>query len=317
MNLEALISTQDGIVTRRQALEELSDNALHHRLQRQWRILLPGVYLSATGSPTRRQQLRAALLYAGSGAQLSDHTALAAFGVRYLPADASTYLLIPAGERRMSRDGVTVRRTTRLPIPRVMDGMPFSPPARALADFAARYGDERASFAAIADAVQRRVTSAADVIEELAHVTGRGNALAARLATRLADGARSTPESDFLKLCKRSSVLPAPMVNALIELPDGRCVSPDALFEDAALVHETNGRSAHAAQDQFEGMQERHGAMTTAGLTVLHSSPYQLRKDPQRILDQLEACYLRDRGKGLPPGITVLRGGADGPFAPL
>jgi hypothetical protein len=169
----------------------------------------------------------------------------------------------------------------------------------------------------IADAIQRRIAHCDEVRDELSHVTGRGCALALRISTRLASGARSAPEADFLVLCEQSKVLPRPMANPLLELPSGRRVSPDALFADAALVHETNGRSAHAAADLFEGMQERHGAMTAAGLTVLHSSPYQLRTDPDRILEQLEACYLRDRGKGLPPGVTVLRSSADGPSAPL
>jgi hypothetical protein len=193
MNLDALIAAQDRVVTRRQALAELSDNALHHRLQRQWRILLPGVYLTATGAPTERQRCRAALLYGGAGAQLADRTALATYGVRYLPAQTTVYLLIPAADRRMSRDSVTIRRTTRLPSPRLIEGLPFSPPARALADFATRIGDDRSAFAVIADAIQRRIAKANDVIEELTHVTGRGKALASRLGVRLTDGAHSAP----------------------------------------------------------------------------------------------------------------------------
>ncbi|HVV75590.1 MAG TPA: hypothetical protein VHC43_06095 [Mycobacteriales bacterium] len=307
MNLQQVLDAQDQVITRLQALEHLSDGSLQHRLQRHWRILLPGVYLAATGTPTQRQLLRAGLLYAGPGAQLSDQTALAAYGVRYLPADSTIRLLIPHAVRRVSRDGVVVRRTTRLPTPQVRDGLPYSPLARALADFAARVGDERLALAAIADAIQRRLVSVDDVVAELSHVTGRGCGLAGRLGQRLSTGAHSAPEADFLALVARSRILPTPLVNSLVELPDGRCVSPDALFADAALVHETNGRSAHAATDLFDSMQERHGAMTAAGLTVLHSSPYQLRKEGDRIVAQVETCYLRDRGKGLPPGIKILR----------
>lgn len=313
MTLEALLGSQDFVITRRQALQHLSDGSLQNRLKRHWRIVLPGVYLAATGIPSARQQLRAGLLYAGPDAQLADHTALRAYGVRYLPPDRGTYLLIPATDRRVSRDGVIIRRTTRLPPPRSMGGLPYSPPARALSDFAARAGDERLALAVLADAIQRRVARADDVIEELSHVTGRGCGVAARLSERLAAGARSAPEADFLAIVARSAVLPRPLANALLALPDGRLVSPDALFSDAALVHETNGRMAHAATDLFDSMQERHGAMTAAGLTVLHSSPYQLRTEADRILAQVESCYLRDKGKGLPPGVTLLRASADVP----
>jgi very-short-patch-repair endonuclease len=97
------------------------------------------------------------------------------------------------------------------------------------------------------------------------------------------------------------------MLNSLIVLPCGRRVSPDALWEQAALVHETNGREFHAGHDDFDSMQERHDAMTAAGLTVLHSSPRQLRDDAARVVAQVEACYLRGAGKGLPPGIVILR----------
>jgi hypothetical protein len=317
VTLQHVLDTQDQVVTRRQALQYLSDGSLQHRLKRRWRILLPGVYLAATGSPTPRQRLRASLLYAGPGAMLADQTALSAYGVRFLPADGSTYVLIPAEDRRVSRDGVVIRRSTRMPTARVLDGLRYSPSARALADFAARTGNERTALAVLADAIQRRIAAVDDVVEELSHVTGRGCALAGRLSARLAEGIRSAPEAEFLALCERSKVLPRPLVNALIELPGGRRLSPDALFAEAALVHETNGRGAHAATDVFDGMQERHDAMTAAGLTVLHSSPYQLRNEPERILAQLETCYLRDRGKGLPAGVTILRSSANVPSTDL
>lgn len=317
MDFQQLLDSQDSVITRLQALEHLSDGSLQNRLKRHWRILLPGVYLAATGTPSARQRLRAALLYAGPQSQLADQTALTAYGVRYLPSDSATYLLIPATDRRVSRDGVIIRRTTRLPSPRLVSALPYSPPARALSDFAARIGNERLALAVLADAVQRRIANVEDVVAELSHVTGRGHGVAGRIAQRLSSGARSAPEADFLSLVERSQVLPPPLVNALLELPNGRRISPDALFADAALVHETNGRSAHAATDVFDSMQERHGAMTAAGFTVLHSSPYQLRTEAGRILAQLESCYLRDRGKGLPSGVTVLRASADVPFAHL
>jgi hypothetical protein len=310
MTLDALLASQDQVLTRLQALEYLSEGSLQHRLQRYWRILLPGVYLAATGTATQRQLLRAALLYAGSGAQLADQTALAVYGVRYLPTSATTHLLIPHAARRVSRDGVAVRRTTRLPEPVIRDGLPYSPPARALSDFAARVGNERVALAVLADAIQRRIATVDDVISELSHVTGRGRGLAGCITQHLSSGAHSAPEADFLALVARSRLLPSPLANPLLELPDGRRVSPDALFVDAGLVHETNGRSAHAATDLFESMQERHGAMTAAGLTVLHSSPYQLRNEADRIVAQVESCYLRERGKGLPPGVTILRASA-------
>jgi hypothetical protein len=307
MDLTHLLDAQDNVITRRQALELMADSSMQHRLKRYWRILLPGVYLAATGMPTERQRRRAALMYAGPDTQLTDVTALSTYGVRYLPADPTTYVLIPASERRVSRDGVVIKRSTRMPDARRIAGLAYSPPERALADFAARVGDERNALAVIADAIQRKIVSANDVIEELSHVTGRGAGVASRIKTRITSGARSVPEADLIALCGRSAILPEPLINSLLELPNGRRVSPDLLFADAGLVVEVNGRNVHAATDLFDDMQERHDAMTAAGLVVLHCSPYQLRTEPARIVAQIEECYLRRRSLGLPAGVLLLR----------
>jgi hypothetical protein len=85
------------------------------------------------------------------------------------------------------------------------------------------------------------------------------------------------------------------------------------LIEEAALVHETNGRKPHYEdEDQFDSMQERHDALTVAGLTVLHNSPRLIDNDGRRVLSDLERCYLRDAGKGLPPGVRIIRRRAPG-----
>jgi hypothetical protein len=40
---------------------------------------------------------------------------------------------------------------------------------------------------------------------------------------------------------------------------------------------------------------------------VLHNSPRLIDRDGVRILEQLETCFLRDAGKGLPLGVVILR----------
>jgi hypothetical protein len=123
----------------------------------------------------------------------------------------------------------------------------------------------------------------------------------------LAEGARSVAEADFLELAAASPILPKPNCNALLRLPDGELISPDARFLDAAIVHETNGRIAHQREDLFTDMQTRHDAMTAAGLTVLHNPPRRLATHGRLAIAQVERCYLRDKGRGLPPGVTLVR----------
>ena len=113
-----------------------------------------------------------------------------------------------------------------------------------------------------------------------------------------------------------SRVLPAPLWNCLLELPNGQRISPDARFADAGLIHKTNGRKFHspeeAGESVFEDMQRRHDALTAAGLTVLHNSPRRISIESQAVIGQVETCYVRDAGRGLPSGVIILRAGPPG-----
>jgi hypothetical protein len=90
---------------------------------------------------------------------------------------------------------------------------------------------------------------------------------------QLADGVLSVPEADFRRLVLSSAVLAAATYNVWLRLPSGRVVCVDARFESSALLHETNGRTAHAREDLFSDMQARHDALTAAGFIVLHNPP--------------------------------------------
>jgi hypothetical protein len=311
--LDTIIARQEGILRRSQAMEEMSLDRMRHLLGRSWQVLLPGVYATFTGAVSDRQRLRAALLYAGDGAVLADVTALGRYGVRYLPACAETHVLIPASAKRASRDGVLVRRTHRMPQPRRIDRLPYCPPERALVEAAARTCDRRTATAFIADAVQRAIALPQRLALELPHLTGRGSSAArAAIIDVIELGARSAPEADFLGLCDNCAELPAPLVNPLLKLPNDMKVSPDALFLQSAVVHETNGRGPHADEDAFESMQVRHDALTAAGFTVLHNSPRSLTRQPDRVMREVVACVTRHAGRGLPVGVMVLREGPPG-----
>jgi hypothetical protein len=303
------LACQDGLIARSQALLVISVSTLRHQLGRRWMIVLPGVYAGFTGALSDRQRKRAALLYAGKRALLADVTSLADLGVRFVPQQRSIHVQIPSVEHRASRGFVVVRRTHRLPPSRLLNGLPYCPPERALVEASARLGDQRTARAMIADAVQRQIAHLDGLEAELPHLSGRGSGVARRAISDVLAGARSAPECDFLDLCRRDRRLPEPLTNPLLRLPGGRTISPDALFLDAGLVHETNGRGPHAHEDGFEDMQERHDAMTTAGLTVLHNAPRQLRLEGTRVTSEVLACYQRLAGRGLPPGVILLRKG--------
>lgn len=307
--LEHILAAQDGIITRQQALAAITPSRLERLLGRRWRVILPGIYAAQTGPLTPKHKARVALLYGGEHAQLDDLSSLTRHGLRYLPSDEREFILIPADQKRQSREFVVVRRTFYLPKPLLAPGrMPVTPLSRALTDFALRHENERQVRAVLMSSVQKRKLSVSELDAEVATAPSRGLKRYLRVLDELHAGVRSVGEGDVRRLCARSKILPTPLFNPLLQLPDGRKISPDLLLEEAALVHETNGREPHyEEEDAFDSMQERHDAMTTAGLTALHNSPRLIATTGPRILRELETIYLRDRGRGLPPGVVILR----------
>jgi hypothetical protein len=308
LSLAQVVARQAGMISRAQALRHMSEGALRNNLGRRWRVVLPGVYATSLSPLTMQQRLWAARLYAGANMRFTDVTVLATCGVRYLPADTDLHLLVPWEQTRKPFDFVKVTRTRYLPDPVPFGSFAGVPVERALVDFASRTRDRRAATAVFADAVQRRIASLDRLEAAAALATRRSRKCPQTVVVDLRAGIRSAPEQDFRDIAMRAHA-PMPLFNPLIELPTGRRISPDALIEDCGLIHETNGRTAHAEEDLFESMQERHDALTTAGFTVLHNSPRRLWTDSALVRTEWEQCACRLTGKGMPPGVVILRRG--------
>ena len=136
----------------------MTDRQLRYRIRPggPWQRLLPGVYLTVTGTPTRRQREIAALRYAGPGAVITGIAALRRHGVR-VPENSIITVLIPRGRAREDRSFVRVWPTTRMPEYRLVDGaVEYTMAARAIADAARELESFRDYRAVLADAVQRR-----------------------------------------------------------------------------------------------------------------------------------------------------------------
>jgi hypothetical protein len=305
-----LVRDQDWVVHRDQALcAGHSPQSIGHRLiTRQWQLLLPDVYLCHPGEPNRRQLMIAALLYAGPYAAIDGPDACRFHGVRATaPAEDQVSVVVPWGSPVRSRRFVRIRRTVA-PLKVVeTERLRYLAAPAAVVAAARRLSNERAVVALLSDALQRRVVTYDELVA--AHIQGSPHRakLTDRALTLLGSGAVSAPEVDFIKLVAASLVLPRPLCNPMLRLPGGRVVSPDALFDGAGLVHETNGRTAHARADQFADMQERHDALTAAGFTVLHNTPQRLRLHGREVIAEVERCFTRLDGSGLPPGVTMLR----------
>jgi hypothetical protein len=129
--IEALLKSQDQLVTRQQALSFMTQAEITARLGRYWQVILPGVYATFTGGLTARHRRRAALLHAGSGSLLSDLYALEGARIGTAGLRRPVALRLAA----LSSSGVLPARARRLPCnARPRTGSPSAPYPRALLD---------------------------------------------------------------------------------------------------------------------------------------------------------------------------------------
>jgi hypothetical protein len=311
--LPAVLADQDSVLARGQALGlGLTRGAIQHRVSlglTQW--LLPGVLLFAPGEPNRRQRLIATTLWAGEGSLIDGPCACWWHGITSPSYDASIVnVVVGSHSPARSQSFVRVRRSDA--------------PMKGLGNGIVRYVDrptalvvtasslpDRAATALLAEAVQRRQVEPVDLWRAVEVAPRRGRTRVCSALRDLSAGIRSVAEADVRRIVAGSRALPEPLWNCWIRLPCGRVLSPDALWPGSRLVHETNGVRFHAWGTDFESMQERHDAMTAAGLVVLHNAPRRLREAPAAILREIERCHVANHGRGLPAGVEML---ARGPF---
>ncbi|KAA5832783.1 hypothetical protein ABT337_12505 [Saccharopolyspora hirsuta] len=99
-----------------------------------WTRLAPGVVLVAPGPPTVHDRIQAALLRAGPGAMVTGLVAAHLHGITTTPDDVEVHVLIPHSRKIQSYPGTRFERTTRLPKPSYVNGIPTAPPVRAVMD---------------------------------------------------------------------------------------------------------------------------------------------------------------------------------------
>jgi hypothetical protein len=273
-----------------------------------WQKLLPKVYLAHPGEPSRRQLLIAALLWAGPTAVIDADDACHYYGLTTAyPEPDLVRVVAPQDSPARDTGYVKVRRTSAPIRYCETSRVRYLEPAAAAIAAARLRATDRAVLALLSEVTQRRIVTPAELLR--AHVQGapRNAQLSDVALAHIGAGVRSAPEESFRTLAEASLVLPPLLYNCLLTLPNGRLVSPDALAEDAGLVHETNGRRPHGREDLFEDMQERHDAMTEAGLVVMHNAPRRLWQRGREVIVQFERVYVRNKGRGLPDGVEVTR----------
>ena len=304
-----LLAYQHAVLTRSQALSHgVTPDGLRHRIRPggPWQRLLPGVYLTATGQPSREQMLIAAVLFAGDDSILTGLAALRRYGIR-VPETRQADVLVPASRKRSSTGYVVIHRTWRMPQSYGCDGaIRLAPEARAVADAArglAKIADVRA---VVASAVQQGKCSIAELAAELAEGPVRRSAQLRAVLAEVVDGIRSPAEGDFRQLIVRSG-LPMPLFNPVLYAGGVWLATPDAWWPDAGLVAEVDSREWHLSPADWRATTLRHDRMVAAGVKLLHFTPGQVREQPAEVTGLIRATLRAGRPV---PGITWRRAAA-------
>ena len=285
--LARTLDQQLEVITRKQAVAVgLTKHALRHRLRLggPWQGLLPGVYLAATGSPTRIQQEMAAMLYAGPGSVITGLAAVRQHHIRG-PVTESVDVLIPASRRRRDADFVQLHRTTRLPTQVWQLGpLRYALSPRAVADAVRDLTSLRDVRAMVADAVQRGHCRVPDLSEELSQGPSVGSKLFREALADVADGIHSAAEGDLKDLLAKSG-LSAPLFNASIYDGDGTFIArPDAWWPEKGVAVEVDSHEWHLSPHDHTRTLERQRRMGKRGILVLPFTPREIRTQPAKVI---------------------------------
>ena len=291
--LRLVLQAQHQVITREQAL---LCGMPHSTVDRyisaggRWQRLLPGVYLTVTGTVTQDQREMAALLYAGPGSLI---TGTAAVRRHRLPAPGPDVVdvLIPWNFRRQNAGFVRVHRTRRMPERRYITGqIRFTKPPRAVADAArtlTRFDDVRQ---VVCDAVQRRACTVAELAEEFRAGPMSGASLFREALAEIDDGVRSVAEADARLLILRSD-LPKPMFNARLYDADGVFIATvDAWWQEAGVAAEVDSRAYHLGAEDQDRTTERHDRLIAHGIFPLHFPPKRIRTDGPGVISDLRSA---------------------------
>ena len=255
-----------------------------------WRQILPGVYLTVTGSVSQEQRETAALLYAGPRSVITGAVAVRRHNLRCAGLNILD-VLVPADTHRKSTGFVQIQRTTRMPETLYTTGpLRFTSPARAVADAArgmTRFSDVQAL---VCEAVQRGRCTLEELVQELDQGPSAGRRWYRMALAEVSEGIRSAAEAQLKNLIDRSD-LERPVYNADLYTLDGIFLGrPDAWFESAGVAGEVDSREYHMGAKDYEETTRRHNRMEAAGIHVLHWLPSTIRAEPHRVLADLRSA---------------------------
>jgi len=299
-SLDRILQEQLGVIARHQApATGMTVSALRHRLRPggPWSILLPGVYLAMTGTPTPLQQEMAALLYGGPGSMVTGMAALRCHHIGKAMPDLVD-VLVSANRQRHDVGFVRLHRTTRMP-DRIWQRGPirYVTPSRAVADAARGMTSLRDVRAVVASAVQRRACQVQDLAAELAEGPSAGSALFREALADVADGIRSVAEADLKDLLVKARI-PMPLFNPALYDKDGTFIArPDAWWPELGIAIEVDSAEWHLSPEDHASTLARGRRLARYQIVVLRFTPRQIRSEPAAVARDIREALAGARGR--------------------
>jgi hypothetical protein len=271
-----------------------------------WQRLLPGVLVAHRGIPTRRERLLAALRYAGPQSVVTGTPALVEYGVTAArKASTRPHMLVPHECRKTSHGFVVIERTRRVPTAVVRGLLRLAPLPRAVVDACRRRENLDHVREIVAEVVQHRRCSVADIVREVREAARQRTALTRAVLREVEAGVRSVAEA------RVRSVLLALGVDGLewnIELwtRDGEFVgSPDAYCSRTGVALQVDSMEWHLAPAAYKRTQARQRDLAHWGVFVLPWSPADAVENPDEVVRGL--IRLRELGARRPTPDLVVR----------
>jgi hypothetical protein len=290
------IARQHGVVSRQQIIEAgLTDDCIRSQLRAgRWQRAHRGVYVAHNGPVERATSIWAAILYAGSGAAASHHTAAELWRMTDR-VDPTIHITIPADRRVRRQSGLWIHRSTLL-VGRTHPNR--SPPRIRLEDTVLDLIDTCDRLDSVIDwvtrAVQRRCTSVQRLAASAcARPEIRWRRALAALLDDVGSGAQSPLEVAYVRKVERPHLLPTSVRNCHPETGT-RSQWTDAAYADFRLIVELDGRLGHDGFERFRDHQ-RDNISTVSGYQTLRYGWFDVDQNSCRIAAEV-ATVLRARG---------------------
>lgn len=296
-----LIAHQSGVIARRQLLAlGSSDPDIRCRLKRrEFRRILPGVFIDHTGPPTWQQRAWAAVLYA-DGVLCGPSALRAAHGPgnRYDSEDL-IHVAIPAQRRVRSQEGIRIVRRRNL---RAMALANTSPPRQryedAALDVALASDRDTEALAVLAAACQGRRTTARRLANSLAHRSRAPRRVWLRAVLKdIAEGSCSVLEHEYLTKVERAHGLPSGLRQEKATATVG-IIYRDLVYDD--LVLELDGRPHHDSAEARDRDMERDLDAALIGMGTLRLGWRQVHDRPCRTAGKVGDLLTQRGWRGSP-----------------